>query len=86
VLEAISIINMRLTKTFGLVGILCHSLAVTGQNFTDVDLQLAAYLEQNNFSQFNVTASRARDSNVVKITSLGCTIAVSSIHGRHNAE
>ena len=77
---------MRLTKIFGLVSILCHSLAVTGQNFTDVDLQLAAYLEQNNFTQFNVTASRARDSVDVKITALGCTIAVSSIHSLCNAE
>lgn len=71
---------MRLTKIFGLVGILCHSLAVRAQNFTDVDLQLAAYLEQNNLTDFNVTSVRARDADDIKITSLGCTIAVSSIH------
>lgn len=77
---------MRLTKVFGLVGILCQSLDVRAQNFTDIDLQLAAYLEVNNLTNFNVTANSARDSNNIKITALGCTIAVSTIHGSHVAD
>ena len=67
---------MRLINVFGLIGILCSSTSVRAQNFTDVDLQLAAYLEENNLTDFNVTANRARDSDDIKITSLGCTIAV----------
>jgi hypothetical protein len=76
---------MRLTKVFGLIGILCNSTAVRAQNFTDVDLQLAAYLEENNLTDFNVTANRARDSDDIKITSLGCTIAVRRTRGCRNA-
>jgi hypothetical protein len=72
---------MRLTKIFSLASILFQSLVVRAQNFTDVDLQLAAYLESNNLTNFNVTANRAPDSYDIKITALGCTIAVSTIHG-----
>jgi hypothetical protein len=77
---------MRLTKILSLVGILCQSVVVKAQNFTDIDLQLAAYLESNNLTNFNVTANRARDSDDIKITALGCTIAVSTIHGSRIAD
>ncbi len=76
---------MRLTKIYGLVGTLCHSFVVIAQNFTEVDLQLAAYLEQNNLADFNVTANRARDDDI-KISALGCTIAVSSIRDSPNTD
>jgi hypothetical protein len=72
---------MLLTKIFSLIGIFCHGLIVRAQNFTNVDLQLAAYLESNNLTNFNVTANRAQDSDDIKITALSCTIAVSTIHG-----
>jgi hypothetical protein len=72
---------MRLVKVFSLVSILFESLVARAQNFTDVDLQLAAYLESKNLTNFNVTANRARDSDDIKITALGCTIAVSTIYG-----
>lgn len=77
---------MRFTKIFGLVAILCNSVAVGAQNFTNIDLQLAAYLEQNNLTDFNVTANRTRDFDDIKITSLGCTIAVSSVLGLSQCE
>jgi hypothetical protein len=77
---------MRLAKISSLVGILFHSLVVRAQNFTAVDLQLAAYLERNNLTDFNVTANRARDSGDIKITALGCTIAVSSTRGNCKAD
>lgn len=69
---------MQFVKVLGLIGMLCQSLAVSAQNFTHVDLQLAAYLEHNNLTDYNVTAVRVRDSDI-QITSLGCSIAVRSI-------
>jgi hypothetical protein len=73
---------MHFVNAVGLLAVLCLYLTVTAQNFTDLDQQLAAYLEENNLTGFNITSVRVRDSVDVKIAPLGCSIAVCSISSR----